>query len=308
MGDSFLEQDERLETYLGWVMRLFDVSQIIDERLEKPQVVHYFVANRGSQLLWSWDGFFHYGISCDCRFKKDDLTGQARLIEKYIDNIGATRVLELACGLGANSAFLARRNPNITFDAIDIVTKPLRRYSTLPNLSFQFGDYDSLSQFPDNAFDLIFVIEALCHTRNKLHVLHEAKKKLRKCGILIVIDGYQGDRAQPLSSSEDLMWRLIEKSLSCDKIERVSDVEGYMRKEFSVVERKDCSTYILPSIARFERLVRFYFKHLKIARTINIVMPLDVMKNTIHLLLLPLSVQRQIGCYYVHVLKKNGQY
>lgn len=305
MGKSFSANDDCLETYLKQVRRLFDVPQITNERLEKPQVVHYFVVNRVSQLLWSWEGFFHYGISCDGQFKKDDLAGQARLIEKHINDVGATRVLELACGLGANSAFLANRNPNIMFDAIDIVTKPLRRYSILPNLNFQFCDYDSLSQLPDNSFDLIFVIEALCHASNKLNVLREAKKKLRQCGVFVVIDGYQGDRVQPLSRSESLMWRLIEKSLSCDKIERVSDVEGYMRKEFSVVERKNCSNHVLPSIARFERFVYFYFKHPKLARAINIVMPFDIMKNTIHLLLLPLSVRRQIGCYYIHVLKND---
>jgi hypothetical protein len=137
-------------------------------------------------------------------------------------------------------------------------------------------------------------------------VLHEAKKKLRKYGVFIVIDGYQRGRIQPLSRSEDFMWRLIEKSLSCDKIELVSDVEGYMRNEFSVVENKDCSTHVLPSIARFECFVHFYFKHPKLARAMNILMPFDVMKNTIHLLLLPLSVRRQIGCYHIHVLKNDA--
>jgi ubiquinone/menaquinone biosynthesis C-methylase UbiE len=305
MGNSSAIEDKSLETYLEQVGRLFDVPQIINEKLEKPQIVRYFVANRISQLVWSWEGFFHYGLSCDGKYQKDDLTGQARLVERYVHDISARNVLELACGLGANSAFLARRNPNITFDAIDIVTKPLRRYAILPNLHFQFGDYGNLGQFQDNSFDLVFVIEGLCHSTNKLQVLHEAKKKLRKGGIFVVVDGYQRDRAEPLNLSERLMWRLIEKSLSCDKIERVLDVEGYMQKEYSIAEREDRSPFVLPSIARFERIVRFYFSHPVSARAVNAVVPFDIMKNTIHLLLLPISVRRQIGCYYVHVLQKG---
>lgn len=306
MQTSFAIDDESLDTYLEHVGRLFDVPQIINERLEKPQILRYFVANRISQLLWSWDGFFHYGLSCDGKYEKDDLTEQARFVEEYIHDIRATRVLELACGLGANSAFLASRNPNVTFHAIDIITKPLRRYVTLPNLHFQFGDYDDLKQFQDNSVDLIFVVEGLCHSTNKPHVLQEAKQKLRRGGVFVVIDGYQRDRAKPLCQSEGLMWRLIEKALSCDKIERISDVDGYMKKEYSIVERKDRSLSILPSIARFGPIVLFYFSHRVFARAVNSVVPFDVAKNAIHLLLLPISVQRQIACYYIHVLQKDG--
>jgi SAM-dependent methyltransferase len=305
MRTSIAVDDESLETYLEQVARLFDVPLIINERLEKPQILRYFVANRISQLFWSWEGFFHYGLSCDGKYKKDDLTQQARLVEKYVYDIGASHVLELACGLGANSAFLARRNPNVRFDAIDIIAKPLRRYASLPNLHFHFGDYDDLKQFNDDSFDVIFVVEGLCHSTDKLHVLHEAKKKLRRGGVFVVIDGYQRDRAKPLGQSEDLMWRLIEKCLSCDKIEQVPDVEAYMKKEYSIVERKDRSLCVLPSIARFEPIVRFYFSHRVFARAVNSVLPFDVTKNTIHLLLLPISVRRQIGCYYIHVLQKD---
>jgi len=302
MQTSFAVDDASLETYLEQIGRIFDVPRMINERLEKPQVLQYFVANRISQLLWSSDGFFHYGLSCDGEYKKDDLTGQGRLIERYVHDLDAKRVLELACGLGANSAFLARRNPHITFHAIDIVAKPLRRYAILPNLSFQFGDYDDLKQFRDESFDLIFVIEGLCHSTNKLHVLRQAKKKLKRDGLFVVIDGYKRNRAKPLNHSEDLMWQLIEKSLSCDKIEQVLDVEGFMKREYSIIERMDHSQCVLASIARFEPLVRFYFAYPIFARILNSVVPLAVTKNIIHLLFFPISVRRQIGCYCVHVL------
>jgi hypothetical protein len=103
------------------------------------------------------------------------------------------------------------------------------------------------------------------------------------------------------------MWGLIAKSLACETIERVDVVEDYMRKEFSVVVAQDLTERVWPSLFRFEPLARFYFSHPAFAQAANTFVPHDVIKNTIHILLLPISVERRIGCYYIHVLQKDQQ-
>lgn len=299
------ENYDNLELYLKQVGQLFDIPRITNEPQGKLEIIHYYTKNRVAQLLYDRDGFFHFGISYDGKHKKDDLKEPARLVEKYIHDVDATNVLELAYGLGANSAFLARRNPHIMFDAIDVSNKPLRRNTTSPNLRFRFCDYHNLSALPENFYDLVFVIESLCCSTDKLQVLREAKTRLRPGGLFIVIDGYRRERAGGFSSFEETMWALIEKGLSCDKIESIDDVESYVRKEFAIIERKDFSQNVLPSVIRFNFIARLYFNNPAFARAVNALVPFDVVKNCIHLLLLPISIRREIGCYYLHVLKKD---
>lgn len=298
--------DDNLELYLEQVGKIFDISRIVNESPAQPQVINYYSMNKLTyRLFYSWEGFYHSGISYDGKRKKGDLKEQARIIETYIHDIDATDVLELGCGLGPNSAFLAVRNPHVNFVGVDLSNKPLKRFTEIPNLRFYSGDYHDLSNFEDYSYDVVFVIEALCYSTNKQQVLSEVKKKLRKGGILIVFDVYQSDRASPLTRSEEVMWELIAKGVAAKKFERVSDVETYMRALYSIVLAKDFSPCILPSFDRQEALVRFYFSHPIAAKAVNAFLPFEVVKNAAVVLLIPTSIRRQIKCYYLHVLKND---
>ena len=202
-------------------------------------------------------------------------------------------------------AVLARRNPHVMFDGVDLALKPLKRYAKIPNVRFQFGDYHDLSAFKDSAYDIVFVIEALCYSTNKLQVLREVKKKLKRDGLFIVIDAYRRDRATPLSPSEKTMQKLIEMSWSLDKFEYIKDVEGYMRQEYSIAEANDFSQCVLPSATRIARKFHYYFAHPMFARVVNKLLPFDVAKGFIAAYLYPTSSRRQIACYYIHVLKND---
>jgi hypothetical protein len=136
-------------------------------------------------------------------------------------------------------------------------------------------------------------------------VLREVKKKLKRDGLFIVIDVYQRDRVMPFSRSEDIMLKLIAKCVSVDKIECVKDVECYMQEEYSIIAAKDYSQYVLPSMIKLESLVSFYFDHPAFAKAVNSFVPFDIVKNAISVYLLPISVRRQTGCYFIHVLKQD---
>jgi ubiquinone/menaquinone biosynthesis C-methylase UbiE len=299
-----VELNDNLELYLRQIGATFSIRKIVDEPQDVQHIVNYYRTMK-SPLLFVYDraGFYHYGISYDGTYKTDDLKESPRLVETYMRDIDAKNVLELGYGRGANAAFLARRNPHIAFEAVDISNKPLRGYAALPNTHFQLCDFHDLRGLHNDSYDLAFVIEALSSSTNKLQVLREVKKKLKRDGLLIVIDGYQRDRTDPLTQSEQLMWKLIEKGLSIEKIERVSDVENHMLNEYSIVESKDLSPYVIPSMMRFLSAARFYFRHPVFARAVNAFLPLDIVKNTIFVLLLPIAMQRQVACYYMHVLK-----
>ncbi len=295
-----------MELYLKQITNIFDISRIIDAPLDKEQIINYYLANKLSYRLGlNWEGFLHCGISYDGKHKSGDFREQARIIEKYIKNKGAKQVLELAYGLGPNCAFLANRNPHVLFDAVDISNKPLRRFKKIPNLNFYFGDYHDLSQFEDNSYDVVFVIEAFCYSMQKLEVLREVKKKLKENGIFIVFDAYKRNRANLLSPSEKTMWDLVVRGSALNTFEHVDDVESDMEKEYSIVLSKDLTQCVLPSLEGQEAKVRYYFNHPAVAKAINKVVPFDVVKHLPMVLLIPTSVRRQIGCYYLHVLQKN---
>jgi len=306
MESQIVEYNDDLELYLEKIGQLFDIPRIINEPQGNPQIINYYLINKLPYRFGnSWEGFMHCGISYDGKHKKGDLKEQARIIERYFHDINAKKVLELAYGLGANSAFLAKRNPEITFEGVDLSNKPLRRYTKIPNLHLQLGDYHDLGAFEDNAYDIAFVIEALCYSTNKLQVLREVKKKLRRGGLFIVIDAYTRDRLIPLSQTEDIMWKLIAKNTAIETFESTSDVEAYMREEYSIIVTKDYSQCVLPSIERWESLTHYYCNHPIFARIANRLIPFDIVKHVMVVLFLPISVRMQVGCYYIHVLKND---
>ena len=143
----------------------------------------------------------------------------------------------------------------------------------------------------------------MCYSTNKLQVLREVKKKLKRNGLFIIIDGYRDNRAAPLSPAESLMWKLIEIAWSLDKFECVKDVESYMREEYSIVLAKDITQHVLPSANTARSKSRPYFAHPAFARAVNkLIYPV---KGIIAPHLVPTSLRRQVGCYYIHVLKND---
>jgi ubiquinone/menaquinone biosynthesis C-methylase UbiE len=305
MEFSAVVQNDNLQLYLRQVEAVFNIAKILDEPQDVHRIIHYYRTMRLPLLLvYDRAGFYHYGISYDGKYKTDDLRESPRLVEKYMHDIDAKNVLELAYGRGTNTAFLAQRNPHVAFEAVDVSNKPLRAYATLANAHFQLCDFHNLRGIRNNSCDLAFVIEALSCSTDKPRVLHEVKKKLRPGGLFVVIDGYRRDRANLLTPSEQTMWGLIEKSLSVEKIERVSEVENYMRKDYSIIASKDLSPHVIPSMMRFVTAARFYFRHPFFARAVNALLPFDVVKNSIFVLLLPIAMQRQVACHYMHILRK----
>jgi ubiquinone/menaquinone biosynthesis C-methylase UbiE len=304
--DQIPECDDNLELYLKRIGRLLDIPSIINEPQEKSHVVNYYKKTKMQyRLNLSWEGYFHFGISYDGKHKREDFKEQAKIVERYIRDTDAKHVLELAYGLGANSAFLARRNPLVTFEGIDISNAPLKRFTKIPNLRFHFGDYHDLSNFEDNAYDIVFVIDALDYSTNKLQVLREVKKKLKRDGLFIVTDGYRKDRAAPLSPSEDIMMGLIEKGFAVQEFECIKDVESYMREEYSIALAKDITQCVLPSMVNLERRSRRYFAHPMFARIVFKITSYESAKNLMVAYLLPTSIRRQIFCCYLHVMKND---
>jgi len=184
-GPQIIINNDNLELYLKHVDQLFDISNIINAPQGKQQIVKYYTKNKlPNRLAFNREGFIHCGISYDGKHKNDDFKEQARIVEKYVRYRNARNVLELGCGMGTNSAFLAKRNPGVIFKRVDLSHKPLRRYTKIPNLHSQLGDYHDLSAFEDDAYDIGFIIDALCYSTDKLQAFHDLKRQLKRTSFL----------------------------------------------------------------------------------------------------------------------------
>ncbi len=108
-----------------------------------------------------------------------------------------SRVLEVGCGIGAQTVILAKNNPQNQILSLDIssesvtTAKARLEEAECPNVSFLQGDLFSLP-FEDETFDHIFVCFVLEHLSHPQKALESLKCILKTGGSLTVIEGDHG--------------------------------------------------------------------------------------------------------------------
>ena len=108
-----------------------------------------------------------------------------------------SRVLEAACGVGAQTVILARNSPGAEFVSVDISPESLAtaedrvfRKGVL-NVTFRQADMYELPFGPET-FDHVFVCFLLEHLPDPLLALGNLRKVLRSGGTITVIEGDHG--------------------------------------------------------------------------------------------------------------------
>jgi cyclopropane-fatty-acyl-phospholipid synthase len=113
---------------------------------------------------------------------------EAAMLELYLERAqveDGQRILDLGCGWGSLSLFLARRFPNCQIVGISN-SHSQRQFilsQGLPNLEIRTCDINQL-ELPENAFDRILSIEMLEHVRNYASVFELLHSALRPSGKL----------------------------------------------------------------------------------------------------------------------------
>jgi ubiquinone/menaquinone biosynthesis C-methylase UbiE len=106
-------------------------------------------------------------------------------------------VLEVGCGVGAQTITLARRSPGARFTSIDVSAESLaearRRVDRagLTNVEFRQADIFALP-FNAESFDHVFVCFVLEHLSRPVEALAILKRLLRPGGTITVIEGDHG--------------------------------------------------------------------------------------------------------------------
>ncbi|MBN2371150.1 MAG: methyltransferase domain-containing protein [Vicinamibacteria bacterium] len=107
------------------------------------------------------------------------------------------RVLEAGCGTGAQTVYLAARNPGARFTSIDVAETSLHnarcavRERGLTNVDFQQADIYNMP-FAAGSFDHVFVCFVLEHLDRPIEALARLRGVLKPGGTITVVEGDHG--------------------------------------------------------------------------------------------------------------------
>ena len=110
---------------------------------------------------------------------------------------GGSMVLEVGCGVGAQTVTLAQRSPDARFTSVDVsadsIAEAKRRADRagLTNVEFRQADIFALP-FNAESFDHVFVCFVLEHLSRPVAALAIVKQMLRLGGTITVIEGDHG--------------------------------------------------------------------------------------------------------------------
>lgn len=130
------------------------------------------------------------------------LIDQATSVEEFLhyDSIWGegSRILEIGCGVGAQTQIIAQRNPNTEITSIDISEKSLAIAKAsiddlgIKNVIFKKQDVRDLKSSKDGFFDHVFICFVLEHLNQPLAALNAAKRVIKPGGTITVIEGDHG--------------------------------------------------------------------------------------------------------------------
>jgi len=118
----------------------------------------------------------------------------------YVDRLlgiqhQTVRVLDAGCGIGATVIHLAQRHPRSTFYGITLSAheitnaNQLQRKNNLQNTFFSQQSYNTTA-FPDNFFDIVYLLESFWYAESDTLFLKEMKRLLKHHGKLVIVDAF----------------------------------------------------------------------------------------------------------------------
>ena len=128
---------------------------------------------------------------------QDQASTLVELLHSDTSYPAGSRVLEVGCGVGAQTLTLAQNSPNALITSVDISESSLqeaRRKATeagVTNVHFQQADLFTLP-YGRETFDHIFVCFVLEHLSRPLEALQTLKHYLKLGGTITVIEGDHG--------------------------------------------------------------------------------------------------------------------
>jgi ubiquinone/menaquinone biosynthesis C-methylase UbiE len=299
-----------LDRYLDKVNIIFPIQNLIQSKIDLKKIKRYYRDSySGYKYLHSKEGAVHMALNYNGTFDDDGFYAQANEISNIIESSEIKNVLELGCGKGFNSIYLAKKHPNVKFIGIDITDEHLltanSKAQDIANLEFSYGDFHDLD-FHDSSFDLIFELESICHASNMRKVLSEIYRILKPSGQFVLYEGFKEEGFENLSESLKKAAILTEKSMAVNNFEKIDDwLKIASDTGFKVKVISELSEAIMPNLGRFQVWARGYYKYPFLSRIFLKILPKDMVMNSIAGLLMPFTVHNNAHGYYKIILEEK---
>ena len=137
-------------------------------------------------------GYVHGYSELEARRLGDQADTLSELLHAGTSFPAGSRVLEVGCGVGAQTVHLVAASPGAVITAVDVSAESLaqaRRQA--PGVDFQQGDLFDLP-FADSSFDHLFVCFVLEHLADPVRALLALRRLLAPGGTITVIEGDHG--------------------------------------------------------------------------------------------------------------------
>lgn len=307
---SDAQVQEELAARLAALERVFDLRLLEGRGVDEAEIACYYEQSRWAyRIFHSNEGVMHLALNPDGAFDKNGYYGQAREVERLIAP-GAEAVLELATGYGFNLRYLAKRFPDISFTGVDLVDSHVAaaqaRSDGLRNLRFAIGDFHQLA-FDPGTFDAAFAVESVCHAADLRRAFQEAHRVLRPGGLFVVIDGW---RTSSFSTQPAITQRAAvaaEQALSVGRLWVIDDwLEAALAAGFEVVENRDLTPQVMPTVRRLERIARVILSYPRMARTAQRLLPERFLMNGIAFYLMQITLAVGAHTYRLVALRRGA--
>ena len=301
-------EDELAERFAA-LERVFDLHLLEGRGEEEGEIARYYEQSRWAyRIFHSNEGAMHLALNPDGVFDKRGYHGQAREVERLIGP-ETERVLELAAGKGFNLRYLAERHPHTSFTGVDLIPRHVAvaqaKAKAMSNARFVVGDFHHLA-LEDENFDVAFVVESLCHATDQERALREAHRVLRPGGLFVVIDGW---RTKSFSTSPAVVQRAgaaAERAMSVGRPWVIDDwLAVAVEAGFEVVDDRDLTRQILPTVRRLERIARAILSFPRMAKTAQRILPETFLMNGIAVYLMQLTLGTGAHTYRAVSLRRG---
>ncbi|NEN96039.1 MAG: class I SAM-dependent methyltransferase [Moorea sp. SIO3I7] len=300
-----------LENAIAQIDHFFGRDSMLKEFDADITVPYYTQSELGYRLYHSAEDAIHMALNFDGVFNVDGYQAQPRIVAEQIDKLGATNVLEVGCGKGFNSLFLAQQFPSVQFVGIDLTPSHIaianRKVRDFTNLTYQIGDFNCLN-FPSQSFDLVFACECLCHAHQPRITLAEIFRILRPGGKLVIFDGYRQAKLESFSQELQTLTQLTEIGMAVQHgfCELEDWTEVAKNVGFSVETREDLTFAIQPTLLRLQSLSLLFFKSYWRSKVLTFLLPKYLVRNAVPGLLMHFAFNTNQGSlgYYKFILKR----
>jgi arsenite methyltransferase len=299
------DREMSVDQALWKINKLFGIDRLLSGFEIDATVSYYSESDWAYRLYHSQSNAMHMAVSTDDTLDSRDYYYQPKFVSTQIDKIDAKRVLELGCGKGFNSIFLAKTHPTVSFIGTDItpvhIESAQKDKESLKNLEFEYGNFNKLN-FPDESFDVIFAFECLCHANDFQEPLQEIFRLLKPGGKFIIFDGFRRSQLSEFPKNIQDATRLTEMAMAVQN--GFSILEDWLKcanqSGLKVDIANDISLRIQPDLRRLQKMSTIFFNSYWISQIIKTILPAHLVQNSVAGILMPYVTQTHLGSLTYH--------